>query len=242
MRCVHEASLYDENCFVTLTYDDEHLPGRSLVYRDFQLFLKRLRRRFSRSRIRFFMCGEYGELTARPHFHACLFNFDFPDKKAFKQTSAGPLFRSDALESLWSFGLSSIGQVTFESAAYVARYVVKKMTGPSAVLHYVDSVTGEVREPEFCHMSLKPGIGAVWLQRYWSEVYPSGTVVMRGKAVPPPRFYNRRAKHFAPEEYAQFEEARARLLGDTRADRVPERLEVREAVVQSLLSKTKRSL
>ena len=81
MRCLHEAKMHDRNCFVTLTYNNDNVPAdRSLNYRDFQLFMKRLRFHFRGVPIRFYMCGEYGEDFGRPHFHACLFGLDFPDK------------------------------------------------------------------------------------------------------------------------------------------------------------------
>ena len=86
VRCIHEASLYENNCFLTLTYSDDCLPnGNDLIYRHFQLFMKRLRKRFG-SNIRFYMCGEYGDLFGRPHYHACLFNFDAPDKVLYRRT------------------------------------------------------------------------------------------------------------------------------------------------------------
>ncbi|AXH74125.1 MAG: replication initiator protein [Microviridae sp.] len=136
IRCVHEASLHKKNCFITLTYNDEHLPeNSSLDYRVFQLFMKRLRKKYG-DNIRFYMCGEYGENFGRPHFHACLFNHDFSDKKLWKTVNKMPLFRSAELEELWPFGFSSIGSVTFESAAYVARYIMKKITGEAAEKHY----------------------------------------------------------------------------------------------------------
>lgn len=137
IRCVHEASLHEKNCFITLTYNDENLPAdQSLHYEPFQLFMKRLRKKYG-SGIRFYMCGEYGEKLARPHFHACLFGHDFDDKKVWKKTDAGSvLYRSAELEKLWPFGYSSVGDVSFESAAYVARYIMKKITGEAAESHY----------------------------------------------------------------------------------------------------------
>ena len=78
MRCLHEASLYDNNCFITLTFNDEYVMP-SLDKSIFQKFMKRLRRMFPDARIRYFMCGEYGDKLSRPHYHACLFGFDFPD-------------------------------------------------------------------------------------------------------------------------------------------------------------------
>ena len=126
MRCLHEAQLHENNCFITLTYDDAHLPGdRSLHYSDFQKFLKRFRKSLGGAKIRYYMAGEYGEKFGRPHWHACIFGYDFHDKKLFKRTAAGSLiYTSEHLKKLWPFGHSSIGDVTFESAAYVARYII----------------------------------------------------------------------------------------------------------------------
>ena len=99
IRCVHEAALYDDNCFVTLTYNDENLPDPpSLVVRDCQLFMKKLRRRYEPKKIRFFLCGEYGEMNRRPHYHAILFNHDFEDKVLWQNSSSGsPLYVSSYL-------------------------------------------------------------------------------------------------------------------------------------------------
>lgn len=184
VRCVHEASLYPRNCFITLTYDDSHLPGISLVPRDYVLFMKRLRKRFG-SGIRFFHCGEYGSLNLRPHHHAILFNFDFEDKVLWSVRSGVRLHRSAALESLWPYGFSTIGDVTFESAAYVARYVLKKVTGSDAQDHYKGRVT------EYVTMSRKPGIAYDWFRRYSSDIYPNDYVVIRGGVkCKPPRYYD----------------------------------------------------
>lgn len=193
---MHEASLYDRNCFLTLTYDDAHLPlNGSLVKRDFQLFMKRLRKRYG-SKIRFYMCGEYGESPGdgksfgRPHYHALLFNHSFSDQRFFSRRQSGTLFTSDSLSELWPFGFSVIGEVTFESAAYVSRYVMKKVTGEKAAAHYGDRV------PEFTTMSRgckrlgTGGIGKGWFEQFKSDVYPRDGVVVRGHIARPPRFYD----------------------------------------------------
>lgn len=246
VRCMHEASLYSDNCFVSLTYDDQHLPvGRSLFYPDFQLFMRRLRARFSDCVVRFYMCGEYGDELYRPHFHACLFNVDFPDKVYFKKSESGSkLYRSAVLESLWTKGFSSVGALTFESAAYVARYVMKKITGDRAVEHYgeVDKVTGEVveRVPEFNRMSLKPGIGADWLRLYWKEVAAAGKVVVRGVECNAPRFYMKRLSKldcFGNIELERSVSARSRFLDNT-----ADRLAVREVVTEARVRHLKRKL
>lgn len=191
-RCIHESQLHAVSCFLTLTYRDP-CPV-SLRYRDFQLFMKRLRKSL-KVPVRFFACGEYGEETFRPHFHACLFGVDFLDKKFHKKGDSGEsLFISAKADALWGHGNVWIGSVTFQSASYVARYVMKKVTGDQAEFYYtvVDPVSGELLpvEPEFVHMSLKPGIGAGWLERFGSDVFPSGEVVVNGKKSAAPRYYD----------------------------------------------------
>lgn len=246
MRCVHEASLYDENCFVTLTYDDANFRSLSLDYRDFQLFMKRLRKYFSGRVIRFYMCGEYGADFQRPHFHACLFNLDFADKVYFKKAGESKLYTSGVLSQLWPFGFSLIGSVTFESAAYVARYCVAKKTGPGSSDHYrvVSTETGQIEDrcPEFNRMSLRPGIGFPWLRKYFSDVFPRGEVVIRGRRVKPPKYYERVFQKFSDDDWAQLclkREQFARLQVGENSD---ERLAVREQVAAARLSLLKRSL
>lgn len=186
VRCVHEASLYDSNSFVTLTYDAAHLPaGGTLVKKDFQDFMKRLRERVG-SKIRYFHCGEYGEALGRPHYHAILFNFDFSDKVLWRTSSDAKLYTSDFLSDVWSNGHCTVGGVSFDSAAYVARYCVKKITGSAAVSHYGGKL------PEYTTMSRRPGIGRGWYDRFSADCYPSDTCVVRGREVKVPKYYDRR--------------------------------------------------
>lgn len=187
IRCVHESELYDDNSFVTLTYNDANLPPNgSLNKRHFSLFMKRLRKRFSDVRIRFFQCGEYGEEFNRPHHHAILFNIDFPDKYLWREKGDNRYYRSEILEELWPYGNSEIGDVTFDSASYVARYVLKKLNIDDKEAHY------RGRVPEYITMSRRPGIGHDWISRYLSDVYPSDRVVVRGKLLClPPRYYDK---------------------------------------------------
>uniref|UniRef100_UPI0040472208 rolling circle replication-associated protein n=5 Tax=Pseudomonadati TaxID=3379134 RepID=UPI0040472208 len=247
VRCMHEASLYEQNCFITLTYNDENLPDDgSLHYDHFQKFMKRLRKAVS-GRVRFYMAGEYGEQLGRPHFHACLFNYDFSDKVFFKRTGSGSnLYRSAKLESLWPYGYSSIGDVNFQSAAYVARYIMKKVNGKHQDEHYerVNDETGEitVRRPEFTKMSLKPGIGFDWYNEWKDDVYPDDFVVVNGKKVRPPRFYDKKFKVEHPEEFEVIEfqrECRARERFEENTD---ERLAVKEKVARARLQSLKRTL
>lgn len=195
VRCMHEASLHEANCFVTLTFADQHLPeDHSLCVTHLQKFMKRLRKHFAPQTIRFYACGEYGEQYQRPHYHLCLFGIDFTDKYYWATNRGNTLYRSPTLEQLWPFGNATLGNVTFESAAYVARYVTKKITGPAAATHYqiMDPSTGELyqRRPEFTQMSRRPGIGRNWLSRFEREVYQHDSIIMRGKEMKPPRYYD----------------------------------------------------
>jgi len=185
VRCLHESELYDENCFITLTYDDSNLPSDgSLNVEDFQKFMKRLRKAYPDKRIRFFHCGEYGELNNRPHHHACIFNHNFSDKRLWKSTQGNNLYVSDTLNNLWKKGYCIIGEVTFESAAYVARYITKKILGEKADEHY------QGKKPEYITMSRRPGIGKEWFDKFKTDVYPSDFVVVNGKKCHPPKYYD----------------------------------------------------
>lgn len=198
VRCVHEASMFDNNCFITLTFNDESLLSRinpfSLDVRDFQLFMKRLRKMFGNG-IRFYHCGEYGDRYSRPHYHACLFNFTFPDLLPWKEVNGFKLYTSETLSRLWPYGYSSVGSVTFESAAYVARYIMKKINGKGSFHSYFlgDLETGEgyFRKPEYTTMSRRPGIGTKWFDTYaLVDTYPNDYVVLRGRKMRPPKFYD----------------------------------------------------
>lgn len=246
VRCMHEASLYEDNCFITLTYDNEHLPlYGTLVKRDFVLFMKRLRKRFG-SGVRFFQCGEYGDKYGRPHYHAILFNLDFPDKVLYSVRDGNNLFVSPVLNDLWGHGLCVIGAVTFDSAAYVARYVVKKRTGKGAAEHYtrVDSVTGEMYElvPEYATMSRRPGLAAGWFSKFSGDVYPSDFVVSRGHKMKPPRYYDDLYEAVNPYGMLDIRNVRAKACKESLANSVYTRLVVREKVQRAKVSHFDRSV
>lgn len=242
---MHEASLYEENCFVTLTYDEEHVPPLGGLDRAaFPKFMKRLRKAIAPRKVRFFHAGEYGSRTGRPHYHACLFGYDFPDKREWTRRGGFPVWRSEALERLWSVGLSELGSVSFESAAYVARYIMKKVNGEAAADHYVrvDGATGEVASvsPEYTTMSRRPGIGRPWLDRYLCEVYPADGVVVRGRLMKPPRFFDRELEARMPEMFQRVVDARKAKRD--RANETEARLGVRGKVAQARLDLHARSL
>lgn len=200
IRCVHESQLHEENSFITLTYNDENLPeGGTLCKRDMQLFWKRLREKIGE--LRYYYCGEYGEITRRPHYHAIVFGKDFEDKKYWKTRKGIDLYTSQLLEDTWQKGYCSVGSVTFESAAYVARYVMKKITGDKKeekneiglkAYEKVDMQTGEIYTiaEEYTDMSRRPGIAREWFMRYAGDCYPKDSIFIRGKHLKPPKYYD----------------------------------------------------
>ena len=245
MRCMHEASLHERNAFITLTYDEASLPsGGSLVYGDFQKFMKRLRKRVGK--VSFYVGGEYGEQLSRPHFHACIFGYDFPDKVYFKKSSDGSkLFTSKLLESLWPHGLCSTGSVTFASAAYIARYCVQKVNGDLAEAYYrVITDDGEIIDlcPEFNHMSLKPAVGKRWLEKYMSDVFPRDYVVVNGVKTKPPKYYDRIFEEVDPGRFSDIVAQRELDSCNNMLDNSYSRLAVKEQVVKARSSLLKRSL
>lgn len=188
LRCVHEAQMHEHNCMLTLTYNNDYLPkDHSLNHEHFQVFIRSLRKKTHKP-IRYFMCGEYGEATsknnmvARPHYHCLLFGISFHEdrkihyRKEMKKSQLKiPIYRSSLLESTWQRGFSEIGSVTYQSAAYVARYVLKKQSSLPGTnrIETFDAETGEIngsKVNEYTKMSLKPGIGQTWYQKYNGDI------------------------------------------------------------------------
>nr|QXN72791.1 MAG: replication initiator protein [Microvirus sp.] len=248
LRCQHEASLFDHNSFVTLTYDEENIPEYgSLRYSDVQKFLKRLRKRalgFEASPsgkypIRFFAAGEYGEQFQRPHYHLLLFNFDFKDRKKISKR----LFDSELLSELWPHGHASCGSVSAASAAYVSQYSMKKVYGRVEAERWyseVDRTSGEVKErvPEFVVMSRRPGIGYWWYERYGSDVLPADYVVSGGNKIRVPRYYAQKFAESDPEGYELVKEAREVAA----LDRVTPGRAVAKSVAAEHITLSKRAL
>lgn len=247
LRVMHEASLWDENCFITLTYAPGNLPpDGSLHYPDYQAFMRRLRRYFFPRKIRFYMCGEYGEDRGRPHYHACLFNLDFADRVPAGKSKSGEVFyTSPTLERLWGLGHVSVQPLVKETASYCARYIMKKVLGDEAKSAYsvTDPDTGEVRfrRAEFAVCSLKPGIGARWFDRFSSDVFPLDRVVAEGVERRVPRYYDRLAKR-AGLDIEEIKAKREALGRAAYADNTDERRRVREVVHKAKVRDLKRDL
>lgn len=242
MRCMHEASLHERNCFITLTFNQEALTKRgtlSVLKRDFQLFIKRLRKKYGKN-IRYLHCGEYGTKRGRPHYHALLFGFDFPDKVPWRNN----LWRSKELEELWQYGYCSIGKLTFESAAYVARYVVKKRYGAGSEKFYeqLDRTTGEISklEREYATMSRRPGIGREWYEKYKNDIYPKDNIHVRGKPCRPTRYYDKQLEREDPKAYEKIKRTRKIKQTKKMLDKNQPTLESQEAYANYGYKKNKR--
>lgn len=183
-RIMIEAQHHDKNCCVTLTYDDEHLPvDRMLNYRHVQLFLKKLRKSFAPSTIRFFCSGEYGDRFARPHYHIILFGYWPPDVEYMFTRHHNRFYKSLSLNALWSHGFATVGTLTEKSAFYCAKYLQK--------LNFSDMPV-----KPFVHMSLRPGIG---YQAYDYDMLYSPKLYVCGRAFALPRYYRKRLAFDFPE-------------------------------------------
>lgn len=246
LRCQHEARMWKWNYFITLTYDEKNLPdGGSLCYSDFQSFMKKVRhwtgvfdwrnkKQIDSTKVRFFMCGEYGALK-RPHYHVLLFNFPIPDLELLRTSKKGStLYTSKLVSELWNNrGFVTIGFVEYASAAYVAQYCIKKMTEKD--LEIMDLETGEVKQKtrEMVQMSRSPGIGATWYDKYKKQVFPIDRCIANGAEVPVPRYYQRKYKEQEPENYEQIIEKRAAYSKARMADNTEERLLVKERCLKA---------
>jgi hypothetical protein len=253
IRNVHEAQMHEKSSFITLTFNNESLNARetpsSLNVRDFQLFMKKLRKKHKN--IRFFHCGEYGSKNKRPHYHALIFGHDFPDKKLHTVENGFKLYKSHELQELWPYGFNLIGDITFKSAAYVSRYIMKKQKGKDSQKHYETTDENGVvttKKPEYCTMSRKPGIGANWFKKYIKDVYPHDYIIINGLKVRPPRYYDNLLagtdKDNPSQEYLDLKERRKEQMPDVieNYDENLDRLFVQEEVKIKQLERLFREL
>lgn len=196
MRILHEQQQHLASWFLTLTYSDENLPDYGSLYPEhLRRFFKTLRKILPEKSLSYYACGEYGERTKRPHYHAVLFGPDFLDKYRNNSDNSNPTWCSPTLGNHWPYGLHEFSTVTPASASYVAGYVRKKLNArqqPNAFVR-VDEYTGELHDvtAEFSRMSLRPAIGKRWIEKHWKDVYPRDFVVMQGKEYKPPRYYDK---------------------------------------------------
>lgn len=255
-RCVLEAEQWSHNYFVTLTYNDAHVPFNRFEYLDFytgsieedialtlvpedlQKFLKRLRINFKRKYdfpkddkpgLRFYACGEYGGETSRPHYHLCLFNCPLPDLDPVAKNFRGDVYyESNFLDEIWSdkngnpIGYVSISDLSYDTCAYVARYMLKKHKGQTASYYDEHHIA-----PEFSRMSLKPGIARSYYDSNRDKIYEFDQIIITGsdgkaKRVRPPRYYDKLYDIFSPEDMQRVKDVRI-SAGKTARKQIEER-------------------
>lgn len=248
VRIMHEAQMHSENAFLTLTYSPEKLPrDNSLRKEHMQKFIRRYRKQINPIKIRYLYCGEYGDLNHRPHYHAIIFGHDFKDKIKHANSKTGhQIYISESLDKLWSLGHCYIGSVTKDSAGYVSRYVMKKVTGDRAEEHYrsLDTETGEIHKilPEFINMSTRPGLGKTWLDQFGkTDVFSEDYVPLpNGKKAKTPPYYLKQLEKQNPKRFKQIKRQRAKRVkemaasGESSFDRVQQKHQCAHARLKTL--------
>ncbi len=248
IRCYHEAQMHEQNSYVTLTYKTLPEDG-SLVKDELSQFMRRLRKSQGNG-IRFFGCGEYGDKLGRPHYHAIIFNWKPNDLRPHvKNKSDQWIYTSRQLDKIWSLGHTYTGEATFQSAAYVARYILKKINGKQALTHYktIDPATGEItieKIPEFTGQSLgnkeTGGIGKSWYEKYGqTDAHNHDEIILAGRKYPVPRYYDKLLENLSPDRYAAIKRSRLQSARDHTDNNTAARLKVRARIQEK---KTERLL
>lgn len=245
IRLMKEAQFHEHSCFITLTYDDENLPWSdsrpTLVKKHFQDFIKRLRSRISydypdNENIKFFHCGEYGDKTKRPHYHAIIFGFDFPDRKLLYTKGGFPHFTSEYLSKIWGKGIVEVCNVSFDTCAYVARYIMKKIRGESASSYYSDHAQE--------YVTMSNGIGKEWFNKFKNDIYNTDSMIVYKDGSPmhlrPPRYYDNLFDAANPERMAVIREKRLKSMQAKPFE--PNRLHTKEKIKLIKTKNLKRSL
>lgn len=238
IRGYHESQMHPKSCFLTLTYNDINLPfDHSVDVDHWQRFAKKVRKRLGP--FRYLHCGEYGDDNHRPHYHALCFGIDFAHDRVPIPGTKNPAWNSPSLNALWGYGFTQISDVTFSSAAYVAGYCIKKVNGRLAEDHYtrVCPHSGETWKvkPDYATMSRRPGLATSWFNKYSSEVYPDDFVVINGKKLRPPKFYDKRLQNDNPELWKDVQNKRKQhsQTPDQQWNNSEERLRIRETVAEA---------
>lgn len=260
-RCMMELNNHEVSYFCTFTYDNKHLPFASsvnpdtgeiintptLVKKDFQLFIKRLRRAYTKNHIKYYCAGEYGSTTARPHYHAIIFGLDIPDLEVYKHDSRGyNLYNSEWLNNIWKKGYVVIGNVTFDTCAYTARYIMKKQSGDNAKIYSDLNI-----EKEFALMSSKPAIGREFYEnnvdyfKDFDRIYLSSCD--GGLSFRIPRYFMNLLENGYSEDWERIKENR-KLISDNQKDlkmsktslSYLEQLEVEEDIKKNRIKALKR--
>lgn len=250
IRCIHEAQMWTHNCFITLTYARDRLPpNASLCKKDWQDFMKRLRAKVGPAQPptlhngvlmgpRYYMCGEYGPKEQRPHYHACIFGYNFLDRTPKGKSKSGQLYYfSDELTALWPHGRASVQDFTPETASYVSGYIMQAALHPDQRAEYTD--TGRI--PPYNNMSLKPGIGELWYARFHKDITHHDIAVAAGREHQVPKYYDKLSERYGHVDLEEVKSKRIASAKEHKADQTPARLRVREQVATAKLRNHERS-
>lgn len=252
-RLANEASEHEQAIFLTLTYDEETLPlDGSLVKEHPQAFMKRLRKKISPKKVRFYTAGEYGkgeqvllQRFGRPHYHLLIFGWEPGDKELISTAGGQFLYTSEIIEKTWGKGHCPFGDVTPQSCMYVAQYTQKKVYGKNQKPeHYTVSnpFTGEIveMEPEFATMSRKPGIGLKYFERWFSDFFPSDFHIRKGQKIAVPKYYLDKLEMVNPEMHQEIKERRRQKRSENRKENTPERLVTKEEILEINIKRRQR--
>lgn len=241
-RCMLEAARYEHNYFITLTYDEYHIPKNDellnkktgevfendnweqghLCPDHITKFNKDVREywrtHYEHTGIKFYASGEYGGLTRRPHYHMIMFNLPIKleDLKIYKVKNGHILWNCDILTKIWDKGFVGLAEVNWDTCAYTARYVMKKLKGKIEDEKYYEN--GMV--PEFVRMSRRPGIGIDYFKEHMQEMYKNDEIILAGHAekiqpVKPPKYYDRMFKDLEPKKMDEIKAIRKRIAEES---------------------------
>ncbi len=257
LRALSEKHFHEEEeChFVTLTYDEKHLPKNlTLVKSHFQNFMKRLRYHYPQNQILYMQSGEYGEENQRPHYHAIIYGLEIPDLEYYKDNYRGDsLYKSKIIDKIWSKGSVIVGSVTFDSCAYVARYVTKKITGKKLQkidkltglkpYELIDKSTGEIitREHEYMNTSRNPAIAKNYYEKYQNEIFTTDSIIVNGTVMQPPKYFTTLLENDNQQLFKSIKRKRKRLQEKNKSNSTYERLQTREICKLSQISKLRRT-
>lgn len=220
-RCMLESQFHEHNETLTLTYNDKNLPHGinkttgeiipTLVRKDYEDFIKRLRIYWQRHGLPPFKekyCGEYGDISNRPHYHAILFGLEVPDKVYHGKNENGyDMYTSKTIEKIWGKGFITLNEVNYETCAYVSRYVMKK-----AKIKSKDWYLNQGIEPEFTGQSNRPGIARGYYDLFKDKIYKTDEIFLNTakgvQKVTPCRYFDKIRALEAPEQMAAIKEAR----------------------------------
>lgn len=257
IRCQHEMKYHYENCFITITYDDEHLPKRGVSKKDCQDFFKRLRYyldndseykerlRFYRARdsnplsevgIRYFLSSEYGDKTLRPHYHAIIFGYTPNDLVLYSQSGSGcKVYLSQLLSEIWGKGNVLVGEsCNFETAAYIARYVVKNYEQKELM----NGIFFKVFNKNFVLSSRRPAIGYRYFEENKRQIERLDKVIIReGLKVNPSRYYDRKMKEYDSMIYDKLKQKRKDLIKSESESIFYKRMENKEKITEQKIFK-----